>query len=119
MCKQRLTNGDKLGSTPNETVLLNGTDLLLELGHVGLVIPRLDGEGDNGLGYGQSLTGSDLVGGLLGLGGLVGGDTLLLELLSGLVLLLVIGTEEVNLVVILLSGGGGSRRRRGAEGRGA
>ena len=40
---------DKLGGTPDETFLFDGTDGLLELRHVGLVVPRLDLEGNNGL----------------------------------------------------------------------
>ena len=44
-----VTDGDELGSTPDETFHLDGTDGLLKLGHVGLVIPRLHFEGDNGL----------------------------------------------------------------------
>ena len=33
-----VTNGDKLGSTPDQAVLLDGADLGLELLHVGLVV---------------------------------------------------------------------------------
>jgi len=33
-----VTNGDKGGGTPNETVLLDGTDVGLELLHVGLIV---------------------------------------------------------------------------------
>lgn len=40
---------DKLGGTPDETFLLDGTDGLLELRHVGLVVPRLHLESDKGL----------------------------------------------------------------------
>lgn len=32
------TDGDKGGGTPNETILLNGTDVGLELLHVGLIV---------------------------------------------------------------------------------
>ena len=32
------TDGDKGGGTPNETILLNGTNVGLELLHVGLII---------------------------------------------------------------------------------
>ena len=32
------TNGDELGGTPDQTVLLNGTDVSLELLKVGLVV---------------------------------------------------------------------------------
>jgi hypothetical protein len=52
-----VTDGDELGKTPNETLLLDGTDGLLELGHVGLVVPGLDVEGDNGLGDGPDRRG--------------------------------------------------------------
>merc|ERR1711881_665217 len=43
------TNSDKLGSTPDETLLLDATDGCLELLHVGLIIPRLDIHSHNGL----------------------------------------------------------------------
>ena len=44
-----VTDGNKLACTPDETRLLDGTDRLLKLGHVRLIIPRLDLEGDNRL----------------------------------------------------------------------
>ena len=44
-----VTDGHKLAGTPDETIPFDGTDGLLKLGHVGLVIPRLHFEGDNGL----------------------------------------------------------------------
>ena len=44
-----VTNGDKLGGTPDETFHLDGKDRLLELRHVGLIIPGLDLKGNNGL----------------------------------------------------------------------
>lgn len=45
-----VSDGDKLGGTPNETVDLHGSETGLEGLHVSLIIPRLDLEGDDGLG---------------------------------------------------------------------
>ena len=45
-----VADGDELGSTPDKTLPFDGTNGLLELDHVGLVIPGLDLEGDDGLG---------------------------------------------------------------------
>ena len=42
-----VTDRDELGGTTDETFHLDGTNGLLKLGHVGLVIPRLHFEGDN------------------------------------------------------------------------
>lgn len=111
------TNGDKLGGTPDEAVQLDGTDLLLEGSHVGLIIytmvrraslewkieqhtPRLDIEGDNGLGNSLGL-------GLLLL--LVLGQSLITDTGSLGILLLVVRTEQVDIVVLLglLGGLGG------------
>lgn len=44
-----ITNGDEFASTPDETGHLDGTNALLELSHIGLIIPRLHLEGDNRL----------------------------------------------------------------------
>ena len=44
-----VADGDKFRGTPNKTILLDRTDRLLKLGHVGLIIPGLHLEGDNGL----------------------------------------------------------------------
>jgi hypothetical protein len=44
------TDGNKLGGTPDKTILLDGADRLLESLHVGLIIPWLDVKGNNGLG---------------------------------------------------------------------
>lgn len=117
-----VADGDELGSTPDEAVNLNGTDAGLEGGHVGLVVPRLNLEGDDRLGDGKGLAGGDLLV-LLGLlGGGVGGNTLLLDAL-GLGVLLLVLTEEVNVLVVLLLGGGGGGglggNRDTGEGRGA
>lgn len=44
------TDGNKLAGTPEQTVLFDRTDSLLQSLHVGFVIPGLDFKGDNGLG---------------------------------------------------------------------
>jgi hypothetical protein len=44
-----VADGDELRRAPDEPLLLDGADGLLELLHVGLVVPRLDLEGDHGL----------------------------------------------------------------------
>lgn len=100
------TDGDELGRAPDEALHLDVADALLEGGHVGLVIPGLDLEGDDRLGNVEGLAGGELLL-LLGLlGGVVGSDTLLLDALS-LGVVLVVRAEEVDVVVVLLSGGGG------------
>lgn len=43
----------ELGCTPDQTVFLDAADSLFQLLHVCLVVPRLDIEGDNGLGHGD------------------------------------------------------------------
>ncbi len=42
-------DGDELACTPNKAGLLDRADRLLQLGEVGLVIPRLDIEGNDRL----------------------------------------------------------------------
>ena len=44
-----VADSDELGETPDEAVLLDGADGRLERLHVGLVVPGLDVEGDDGL----------------------------------------------------------------------
>ncbi len=44
-----VTDRNKLALTPDEARPLNGTDRLLQLDHVGLIIPGLDLEGDDRL----------------------------------------------------------------------
>lgn len=125
-----VTDGDKFRETPDKTVLLDGTDTGLESLHVGLIIPRLDVEGDNRLLNAKSafmhetrqMIGvyADLGGGsnLLGLLLLVGGDTLGLNALGLSILLLIVGSEEVDLVVVIPSGGGSSGGGLGGGGSG-
>jgi hypothetical protein len=107
-----VTDGDQLGETPDESVLLDRPDTGLEGLHVGLVVPRLDLHGDDRLGDGGVLSSGGVGSGLLVLLGLVGGDSLSLDSLGLGVVSLVVGTEEVDIVVLLLgtsSGGlGGS-----------
>lgn len=106
-------DGDELGATPDETILLNATDGSLKSDHVGLIIcngrvstnassvhhrskrehtPGLDIHGDDGLG-------SDL-----GLGSLllaVGSETLLTDTGSLSILLLIVGAEKVDILLLL------------------
>lgn len=113
-----VTDWDELGGTPEETVLLDGADLLLHLDEVGLVVPRLDLEGDDRLGDLEGLAGGELLGllGLLGLGVL--GHALGLDALR-LGVVLVVVTEEVDVLVVLLLGGrGGLLGGGGGGGRG-
>jgi len=93
-----VTNRDEGGSTPDETVLLDGTDASLELLHVGLIVPGLDVHGDNRLGSGLHLAG--LLCGVLC-------EALLTDTGVLSILLLVVGTEEVNFVIVLLLSVGG------------
>lgn len=93
--------------TPDETGHLNLLGVLEQSIEISLIIPRLDVKGDDGLGGG------------LGLGGLLGGvlgESLLLELLSLLIDLIVVGSEKVDIIVVLLLSGGG--RSLGTVGRG-
>lgn len=78
------TDWDELVGTPDKAVHLDGLGVGEHLLEVGLVVPWLDVQGDDGLG-----------GWLRWLGGLLGvvcGDSLGLELLGGLVVL-VVGAE--------------------------
>lgn len=47
-----VTDRDELGETPDKSGLLDRTNGGFEIGHRGLVIPRLDVEGDERLGDG-------------------------------------------------------------------
>lgn len=76
-----ITNRNELGRTPNKTLLLDRADRFLELGHVGLVVPRLDLERNDRLGNRL---------GLVSLARVVLGDTLGLETLGLLVVFIVI-----------------------------
>ena len=107
-----VTNRDKLGGTPDKTILLDGTEVGLELLHVGLVVckgwsvhdipinsaskltPRLNVKGDDGLSSSLGLAGL-----LLG----VLGETLFTNTSSLGVLLLVVRAEKVDIIIILLS----------------
>lgn len=86
-------NSHERGRSPEETLLLDRAHSLLELSHVGLVVPRLHVERDNG--FGDRL-------GLVRLLGIVSSDTLGLEALSLFVDLVVL-TEEVDFIIVLIS----------------
>lgn len=47
-----VADGDELVTTPGKTVHLDGLDTGYQLVHVGLVVPRLDVQGDDGFGGG-------------------------------------------------------------------
>jgi hypothetical protein len=87
------TNGNKLGGTPDKTLLLDGENVSLELVHVCLVIPGLNVKGDDGLGSRLYLAGLLLV---------VLGKTLSLDTLS-LLIDLIVRAEQVDIIVVLLS----------------
>lgn len=89
-----VADGDEGRGTPDEALARDGANRLLELGHVGLVVPRLDVHGDNGLADGGRALGGLLL--------VVGGDTLGLDALALGVLLLVVRAEEVDVVLVLL-----------------
>lgn len=93
-----VTDGNEGRGTPDETVLLDGTDVGLELLHVGLIVPGLDVHGDNRLGGGLRLA-SLLCGVLL--------EALLTDTGVLSILLLVVRAEEVDIVIILLGVLGG------------
>ena len=112
-----IANGDELGRTPDEAVLLDGAHRLLELNHVGLIVPRLDLHGDDGLKNARKISvcswdrylSQTHLGDGLGLVGFLGGvlsNTLSFDPLS-LFILLFVGSEEIDLVVILSSCGSG------------
>lgn len=94
-------------ATPDETVLIDRQDARQELLKVGLIIPRLDVEGDDGLGGSLGLASGLLL--------LVLGESLGLDSLS-LGILLLVRAKEVNIIVVLLLfGGGGSSSRSGSR----
>jgi hypothetical protein len=86
------TDGNQLGGTPDETVLLDGENVGLELVHVCLVIPWLNVKGDNGLGSRLDLASLLLV---------VLSQALLLDPGGLGILLLVVTAEQVDVVVVL------------------
>lgn len=92
-----VTDGNQLGGTPEETVQLDGADLLLHFSEVSLVIPGLDVQNDRGLGDGSGSLGSLL--------GIVGSKTLSLS--TGNLLILRFAGEGIK-IILLLGGGGGS-----------
>jgi hypothetical protein len=87
-----ITNGNELVTTPQETFHGDGLDTLGQLIHIGFIIPRLDFEGDGGLGNRL---------GLVGLLGVIFSNTLSLDLLSFFINLFIIGTEKVNVIFVL------------------
>ena len=91
-----------MGTTPNQTVHFNGLDGSGQLLHAGLVIPGLDFESDGGLSDGLGLVG--LLGGVLS-------KALSLELLGGIIDLLVIRTEKIDIIIFLLGSSSRSSSR--------
>ena len=86
------TNWDPLVGTPGKTVHLDSLDVGQQFFQVGLVIPWLDVQGNDRLGF-WLWTLSSLLGGVLS-------ESLLLQLLSSLINFFVRGTEEVNVIVV-------------------
>lgn len=99
---------NELRTTPDETVHLNGLDVGKELVEVGLIIPRLDVNGDDRLGSGLS-TLSSLLSSVLS-------KSLLLQLLSLVIDLIVVRAKEIDIIVLLLSSRGSGL---GGSGRGS
>ena len=97
-----VTDGNELGSTPQQTVQLNALDGGSQSVHIGLIIPGLDIERDGGLSDGL---------GLVGLLGSVLSKTLSLELLGGIIDLLVIRTEKIDIIIFLLGSSSRSSSR--------
>jgi hypothetical protein len=96
----KLTDGNESGSAPDETFLLNGTNVGLQLLHVCLIIPWLDVQCYDRL--------SSWLWSLSGLLGIVLLESLSRELSLLSILFLVIRSEEID-VLIVLSGWGSSR----------
>lgn len=93
-----VTDWHKLGGTPDKSILGDGTNGGLKGNHVGLIVPWLDIHGDNGLGGWLDLT-------LLLLAVLL--QALLADTGSLGILLLVVGSEKVDILILLLLGGWG------------
>jgi hypothetical protein len=85
---------------PNQTILLDRADGILQSLHIRLIIPRLDLERHNRLGDSLRLVGFLCV---------VGSNTLGLDSL-GLSIVFVIGAKEVDIVIVLGSGSRSSLR---------
>merc|ERR1712230_7248 len=90
------TNSDKLGSTPDKTLLIDATDGCLELLHVGLIIPRLDIHSHDGLSSRLSFAFLLLS---------IFFKTFISDSLGLGILLLVITAEQVDIIILLLSSG--------------
>lgn len=84
----------ELVTTPDKTFNLNGLNVSQHLVNVSLIIPRLDINGDNGLG--------SSLGSLSSLLSSVLSKSLLLQLLSLLIDFLIVGSKEINILVLLL-----------------
>jgi hypothetical protein len=97
------TNLNELRTTPDKTLHLNGKNVSLHLLNVGLIIPRLDIKGDDRLSSGLRTLGS-LLSSVLS-------KSLLLELLSLLIDILVVGAKEINVLIVLLSIGSSTKVR--------
>jgi len=115
-----VADGDKLGATPNETFLFDRTNALLERLQVGFIVPRLNLKCHNRLhiiismqqhqrGLNTTYFSDGL--GFVGLFGVICSNTFGFELL-GFSIILLIGSEEIDIVVtgllFLLGGSRGS-----------
>merc|ERR1711997_1388857 len=90
-----VSDGDEFARAPEQSVRFDRTHLLLQLGHIRLVVPRLDIEDDVGLGDEGALFRL-----LLRLACVVGGDAFCFDLLSFCRRLFVlrVRTEQVDIV---------------------
>jgi hypothetical protein len=97
------TDGDQLVTTPQETVHGDSLDTVGQFVHVGFVIPGLDFESDGGLS-------SRL--GLVGLLGVVFGNTGSLDLFSFFINFIIIGTKEIDIIFVFFSSSGPIKDRQ-------
>lgn len=84
-----IADGNQLGGSPKQAVKADATDLGLQLGHVGLIVPGLDVQDDGGLGNDGGLLG--LLGLVLSKAGSLGGFSL--------GVLLLVRAEELKVVI--------------------
>ena len=92
-----VADGHLLGGSPDETVLLECSHLLLHSVQVCLIVPWLDAQSDDRLGNRLALDGFLLCSLLV-----VFGHSLGLDSLGFGVLLLVVGSEEVDFVIVIV-----------------
>merc|ERR1711976_386938 len=101
-----ISNGNKFRSTPQETISLNLADFLLQLGHVGLIVPWFNIQENIRLGNENTLLCL-----LSRLALIISCNTLGLEFFSGCIIFFVVRSKEINVIIVLffLDGGSGLR----------